>query len=306
MQPRTRFPNAGGSKTSLFDFSPFLRVAYIITTLSILEAMEGELVVHVVDLHAGDPSPWMALLKALSKRPSGSPHLRISAVHPEKQTLDLLASRLSHEAEKLNLPFQFNAVVCSADHLDLERDLQVKSGEAIAVASVLHFHRLLGQKNKAEEFMAGIRRMNPKIMVIAEHELCSNGGTLKERFLESLNYYAAMFDCLEFATTGRVEERERVEREIFGEEIRALIAGEERYETMENWGKKMEFAGFKQEQMSYLTLLQARSLIQEGYGGGYCVREEGGGGYKMYWQERALFSVSAWGRRAMEGRMMPV
>lgn len=49
---------------------------------------------------------------------------------------------LSYEAEKLDIPFQFNPTISRFDSLDFEA-LKVKTGEAVAINSILQLQSLL-------------------------------------------------------------------------------------------------------------------------------------------------------------------
>lgn len=270
--------------------------------------MEGEKVVHVVDLGGSDPSQWIALLQALAARQEGPPHLRITAVGESRELLTHMASTLSKEAEKLDIPFQFHAVISRLDALNVE-SLRVKTGEALAITSLLQLHPLLAPdddaatprklfSSKIESFLSSLWGLSPKIMVVTEQESNHNGSTLKERFMEALYFYAAMFDCLESTVPRQSAERARVEKLLFGEEIKDIIACEglerkERHEKLERWMQRLEMAGFWRVGLSYYGLMQARRMLQ-GFGSdGYQVKEENGC-FFFCWQERALFSVSAW------------
>ncbi|MFS8019259.1 putative transcription factor GRAS family [Helianthus anomalus] len=68
-----------------FNYFPYLKIAFVITNQSIIEAMEGEKMVHVVELNAAEPTQWCALVRDLSARPEGPPHLRITGVHQQKR-----------------------------------------------------------------------------------------------------------------------------------------------------------------------------------------------------------------------------
>lgn len=125
-----------------FEYCPFLRLAYVITNQAILEAMEGEKVVHIIDLHSFEPAQWINLLQELKARREGPPHLRITGVHEQKEVLDQMALRLTEAAENLDIPFQFNPIVSKLENLDVGR-LRVKTGEAVAISSVLQLHSLL-------------------------------------------------------------------------------------------------------------------------------------------------------------------
>ncbi|XVF69568.1 hypothetical protein PTKIN_Ptkin11bG0091700 [Pterospermum kingtungense] len=130
-----------------FEMFPFLKVAFVLTNLAIMEAMEGEKMVHIIDLNAAEPAQWIALIQALSARPEGPPHLRITGIHQQKEFLDQMAHRLTEEAEKLDIPFQFNPIVSKLENLDIEK-LCVKTGEALAISSILQLHTLLASDDE--------------------------------------------------------------------------------------------------------------------------------------------------------------
>lgn len=316
-----------------FDMFPFLKVAFVLTNQAIIEAMEGEKMVHVIDLNAAEPAQWIALIQALSTRPEGPPHLRITGIHPQKEVLDQMAHRLTEEAEKLDIPFQFNSMVSKLDNLDFEK-LRVKTGEALAISSVLQLHSLLAAddyasllalKNslvangygynqspdsasssplspnasaKMDCFLNSLWGLSPKIMVVTEQDSNHNGLTLMERLLEALYSYAALFDCLESSVSRTSVERLKVEKMLFGEEIKNIIACEgferkERHEKLEKWIQRFDLACFGNVPLSYCGILQARRLLQSYNCDGYRIAEDNRC-VLICWQDRTLFSVSAW------------
>ncbi|GMI84927.1 scarecrow-like 3, SCARECROW-LIKE 3 [Hibiscus trionum] len=347
-----------------FELCPFLKLAYVITNQAIVEAMEGEKMVHIIDLNCFEPAQWINLFQTFNARPEGPPHLRITGIHEQKEVLDHMALRLTEEAEKWDIPFQFNPVVCKLENLDLE-SLRVKTGEALAVSSVLQLHsllvtddemlrrinspcmsknlntnlsqrvlqmnqRTLGEWLKKEpvhayspssdlaspsplsplglspapkmmNFLTALRGMSPKLIVITEQESNHNGSTLMERVLEALNFYAALFDCLESTVSRAPVERQKVEKMLFGEEIKNIIACEgverkERHEKLEKWILRFELAGFGKVPLSYHGMLQAGRLLQTNNYDGYKIKEDNGS-VVICWQERPLYSMSAWGFR---------
>lgn len=314
------------ARRHFLDLCPFLRLAGAAANQSILEAMESEKIVHVIDLGGADATQWLELLHLLAARPEGPPHLRLTAVHEYKDVLSQTAMVLTKEAERLDVPFQFNPVVSRLDALDAE-SLRVKTGEALAISSSLQLHCLLasdddaaaaaagGDKDRrspesglspstsrADAFLGALWGLSPKVMVVMEQEASHNAPGLTERFVEALNYYAALFDCLEVGAARGSVERARVERWLLGEEIKNIVACDgaerrERHERLERWARRMEGAGFGRVPLSYYALLQARRVAQGLGCDGFKVREEKGT-FFLCWQDRALFSVSAWrGRR---------
>lgn len=331
-------------KKLFFEFFPFLKVAFVITNQAIVEAMEGEKMVHIIDLNATEPTQWCALLQDLSARPEGPPHLRITGVHQLKEVLDKMAHILTEEAEKLDIPFQFNPIVSKLENLDIEK-LRVKTGEALAISAILQLHTLLASDDeplrkkptsnginmkrvlqmnqntlgdllenspshdssssspisstsKMDSFLNALWGLSPKVMMVTEQDSNHNGATLMERLSECLYYYAALFDSLESTLPRTSMERLKVEKMMFGEEIKNIIACEgperkERHEKLEKWIQRLNMAGFGISPLSYYGMLQARRLLQGYCCDGYKIKEEHGG-IVICWQDRPLFSVSAW------------
>ncbi|KAL9328783.1 hypothetical protein ACSQ67_003786 [Phaseolus vulgaris] len=323
--------------------------------------MEGEKMVHVIDLSATGPAQWIALLRVLSARPEGSPHLRITGVHHQKEVLDQMAHKLTEEAEKLDIAFQFNPVVSKIENLDFDK-LRVKTGEALAISSILQLHSLLAldddasrrrssnnsnaiqlqkilQMNpntrgdlaekdmvhgyspspdsasasassspgsssasmKSESFLNALWGLSPKIMVVTEQDFNHNSSNLMDRLLESLNSYAALFDCLECTVSRASLDRIKIEKMLLGEEIKNIVACEgaerrERHEKMDKWIQRLDLSGFANVPFSSQGVTQAMRFL-ENYGcNGYRMREENGCAV-IYWQDRTLFSVTAWRSR---------
>ncbi|CAL0314528.1 unnamed protein product [Lupinus luteus] len=343
-------------KKLFLELFPFLKVAYVLTNQAIVEAMEGEKMVHIVDLNATEPMQWIALLQVLSARPEGPPHLRITGVHQHKEILDQMAHKLTEEAEKLDIPFQFNPVVSKLENLDFDK-LRVKTGEALAISSSLHLHSLLALDDEAlrrkspllsknplqkallmnqsmlgdlfeknmvngyspspdsassspvsltasinsESFLNALWGLSPKVMVVTEQDFNHNGSTLMERLLESLYSYAALFDCLESTISRASLERFKVEKMLFGEEIKNIIACEgaerkERHEKLAKWFQRLDSSGFGNVPLSYYGMLQARRFLQTYGCEGYRMKEENGC-VVICWQDRSLYSISAWRSR---------
>ena len=93
-------------------------------------------------------------------------------------------------------------------------------------------------------------------------------------------------------------ERLKVEKMLFGEEIKNIIACEgsertERHEKLEKWIQRLDLAGFGNVPLSYYGMLQAKRMLQSYGCDGYRMREENGC-VLISWQDRPLFSVSAW------------
>nr|GMD59594.1 scarecrow-like protein 3 [Ipomoea batatas] len=341
-----------------FELCPFLRLSYVITNEAIMEAMEGEKVVHIIDLNAFEPAQWISLLQAMSVRPEGPPHLRITGINEHKEVLEQMAHQLNEAAEKLDIPFQFNPIVSRLENLSIE-SLPVKMGEAIAISSVLQLHPFLAfddemlQRNtppvvsrhansvhlqrilqvnprtlgdflekevanpygaspdstsssplplatapKMMSFLNSLWSLSPKIMVMTEQEANHNGFSLMDRTMEALNFYAALFDCLESTIPRASPERQKIEKMVYGEEIKNIISCEglerkERHEKLEKWIPRLELSGFRKVRLSYHIMMQGRRLLHSHNYDGYNLKDQDGC-FLICWQDQPLFSVSAW------------
>lgn len=65
-------------RRAFFDLCPFLMLSFIVTTQAIIEAMEGEKVVHIIDLNASEPAQWIYLLNTMKERQENPPFLKIT------------------------------------------------------------------------------------------------------------------------------------------------------------------------------------------------------------------------------------
>lgn len=143
------------ARNVFFNFCPYLKFAFMLVNHSILEAMEGEKVVHIIDLGASEAIQWVAMLQMLSARVGGPPHLRITIVNQRKDVLDQVGQKLCKEAEKLDIPFQFHPVLAKLEDVGVEM-LRVKTGEAVAVSAVLQLHCLLTEESNLDRAAHGL------------------------------------------------------------------------------------------------------------------------------------------------------
>ncbi|KAI4333053.1 hypothetical protein L6164_017907 [Bauhinia variegata] len=334
-------------KNLFFKLCPFLKVLYLIINQAIAQIMEGEKMVHIIDLNASEPAQWINLLKT---RKGGPPQLNITVIHEKKEVLEQIGLQLIREAENLEFPFRFNPIVSKLQDLDFEI-LPVKPGEALAISSVLQLHSLLavddemlawsspaalqnlqravhmnqrtfgeliqkdkinayilspdsalsplslGASPKMGNFLHDLWKLRPKLIVITEHEADLNGSNLIERVDRASHYYGSLFDCLESTVPRTSSERQKLERMLFGEEIKNIIACEgikrkERHEKLEKWIPRLESSGFGKISFCQDAMHEAKNLLQN-YGHGFKLREENGCLF-ICWNDKALFSISAW------------
>ncbi|KAL2552172.1 Scarecrow-like protein 3 [Forsythia ovata] len=294
---------------------PCMDFAYAIINRVLIQVMSHERIIHVIDLGSGDPKLWVPFIQGLGHVPDGPPHLKITCVGRNKVAQEKLGARLIKEAESLDMPFQFNPVNVSLRELTLDM-LKVKSGEALALTSILSLHALLAEDDRVNshfgssknngvkdsrqmnEFLAMVKSISPKAVLLVEQESDHNHNRLVDRFVEALHYYSAWFDSIsvaygEFSCTDRT-----MLEEMFGNEIENIVAGEglereERHERYAKWMVRFGRAGFRPVRLWSDTMDEARRVVEAHGLNGYKIINQKAS-LMICWHDRPIYAVSAW------------
>ncbi|KAI3452185.1 hypothetical protein Pfo_008850 [Paulownia fortunei] len=294
---------------------PCLGFAFAVINRTLIQAMSGERVIHVIDLGCGDPKLWVPFIRGVAYGPDGPPHLKITCVSTNKEAQERLEARLVKEAESLNMQFEFNPVNARLRELTLDM-LKVKSGEALALTSILSLHVLLAEDDRVDahfglsknnqvneskrmkEFLEMVKSIGPKAVLLVEQESNHNSSRLVDRFVEGLHFYSAVFDSIDVAFGGfSCSDRTALE-DMFGKEIENIVAGEglereERHERYEKWAIRFGRAGFRPIRLWYETMEEARQVV-EAYGpDGFKIISQQGS-LMICWHDRPIYAVSAW------------
>lgn len=177
----------------------------------------------------------------------------------------------------------------------------------------------------SSETLKCVQMLNPTVVVVIEKEEGSGKKRSPQnyfltRFMESLYYFAAMFDSLDDCLPLDSKKRLSIEKNHLGKEIKNLM----NYEMiMETWpwrnivngygGRRMlmENHGFVGKKMSSKTVIQAKLLLKirshnncccpfddefvGGNNGGFRIFEKDDGkAISLGWQDRFLITASAW------------
>ncbi|KAF8012732.1 hypothetical protein BT93_I0784 [Corymbia citriodora subsp. variegata] len=294
---------------------PCLAFARAVIARTSLLALAQEQAVHIVDLGSGDPELWVTLLRGLSQGPDGPPHLKLTCVSAKRDVLDILGHALVKEAEIMGVPFQFNPVNVSLRELT-EEMLQLRSGETLAIVSMLGLHALLAEDDRVDahfgmiksdsvkdckrvgEFLSIIRSASPRIFLMVEQEADHNTTRLIDRFVEGLHYYSAVFDSIDAAFGGSCSEERLALEEMFGREIENIVScegleREERHERLARWAVRLTRARFKPIRLWLSAMEDAKGTVEAHLRDGYKVATERAC-TMICWHERPLLAVSAW------------
>ncbi|KAG6547419.1 hypothetical protein Mapa_010867 [Marchantia paleacea] len=280
---------------------PYTKFSHFTANEIILQAFEQCDRVHVIDFDIKQGLQWPALFQSLAARPGGPPsHVRVTGVGDCKEDVQDTGDRLAEFAEALDLQFEFHAVIDKLEDVRLWM-LHVKEKEVVAVNCLLQLHRTLHDAESGIKDMLGlIMSTKPKVVAVVEQEASHNGPFFEgrsPRFLESLQYYAAVFDSLDLNMPSDSMARMKVEQ-FFAREIRNIIACEgpervERHERIEKWREHMNQAGFQSVPLSKRAKSQAKLLLEMFACKSYTLTEDAGA-LTLGWRSRPLFTASAW------------
>ncbi|XP_024532244.1 scarecrow-like protein 18 [Selaginella moellendorffii] len=250
-------------------------------------------------------------LSSSSSSSSTTLTLRITGTGPSISLLEQTGARLRDFARTLHLDFEFDAVCTTSRHVvaSLQQHLELRRGEALVVNCMTQLHKLLPAAHRAAlphalEFM---RSLCPRILTVAEkeseHDLSQS---FLERFLVTLDHYAAVFDSLEATLPPRSPQRLMIERLVLAKEISGIVledgGGDDenlavvRHQSFGNWRRDMEAAGFQLVPPSDFAIAQAKLLLRLHYpADGYrLLVENQHGSLFLSWHDKPLVALSTW------------
>lgn len=282
------------------SISPLVKFSHFTANQAIFQALESEDRVHIIDLDIMQGLQWPGLFHILASRPVKLRSFRITGIGSSIELLEATGRRLSDFASALNLPFEFQPVEGKIGNIT---DPSVFFPRDHREATIVHWmhHCLYDVTGSDLGTLRMLRAIRPKLITIIEQDL-SHAGDFLGRFVEALHYYSALFDALGDGLEGESVERHAVERQLFGVEIRNIVAvgGPKRTGEVkvERWGEEMRKAGFGRVSLEGSPAAQASLLLGMFPWKGYTLVEEGGC-LKLGWKDLSLLTASAW--RVVEG-----
>lgn len=305
--------------TDLYRVSPYFQFAHFTANQAILEAFEKEeeknnRSIHVIDFDVSYGFQWPSLIQSLSEKATSGNRIsfRLTGFGKNLKELQETESRLVSFSKGFgNIVFEFQGLLRGSRVINLRK----KKNETVAVNLVSYLNKM-SCLLKITDTLGFVHSLNPSIVVVVEQEGSKNPSrTFLSRFTDTLHYFAAMFDSLDDCLPLESIERLRIEKKVFGKEIKSMLNNYDdvdggvdcaKYEKMETWKSRMENHGFVGMKMSSKCLIQAKLLLKMRTH--YCplqFEEEGGGGFRVSerddgraislgWQNRFLLTVSAW------------
>lgn len=285
----------------VYENCPHIQFGHFVANSSILEAFEGERLVHVVDLGMTLGLPygpqWRALIRALADRRGPAAFLRITAVGVCVDKFRAIGDELETYAVGLGLSFEFSVVESNLENLKPE-DIKMTPGEVLVVNSVLQLHCVVKESRGAlNAVLQIVHELGPKALVLVEQDSSHNGPFFLGRFMEALHYYSAIFDSLDAVLPKYDTRRAKIEQFYFAEEIKNIVSCEgparvERHERVDQWRRRMSRAGFQPAPLKILA--QAKQWLNNISGcEGYTIVEEKGC-LVLGWKSKPIVAASCW------------
>eukprot|EP00252_Welwitschia_mirabilis_P003419 TRINITY_DN13493_c0_g2_i1.p1 TRINITY_DN13493_c0_g2~~TRINITY_DN13493_c0_g2_i1.p1 ORF type:complete len:666 (-),score=114.04 TRINITY_DN13493_c0_g2_i1:398-2395(-) len=290
----------------LYEACPFFKFGYTAANGAIAEAFKGEQKVHIIDFQIAMGSQWVTLIQALSKRPNGPPHVRITGIDDPMAEfargggLDIVGTRLSKIAKSCNVPFEFHAVPVMGSDVEANM-IECRPGEALAVNFPFQLHHMPDESvslyNHRDRILQMVKGFSPKVVTLVEQEANTNTSAFFPRFKETLSYYTAMFESLDVKLPRDSVERINVEQQCLARDIVNVIACEgadrvERHELLSKWKIRFMMVGFKPYPLSKCVNSTIKELLQD-YSQQYRYFEKEDALY-LGWLDRDLVTASAW------------
>lgn len=290
----------------LYEICPYLKFGYMSANGAIAEAVKGESEVHIIDFQINQGIQWVSLIQSLASRPGGPPKIRITGVDDSTSAyargggLDIVGERLLGLAQSYNIPFEFNAIVAAPTEVQL-KDLELRPSEAIAVNFAMMLHHVpdesVDSQNNRDRLLRLAKCLSPKVVTLVEQESNTNNLPFVPRFVETMNYYLAVFEAIDVALPREHRERINAEQHCLAREVVNLVACEgaervERHELLKKWRSRCTMAGFTPYPLSSLTKSSIKNLL-ESYQGHYTLGERDSALY-LCWMNQVLVTSCAW------------
>ncbi|XP_072974259.1 protein SHORT-ROOT 1 [Typha angustifolia] len=274
---------------------------------------------HILDLSNTFCTQWPTLLEALATRSSDdTPHLSIttivSSASPSaavQRVMKEIGQRMEKFARLMGVPFRFHVVHHAGDLSDLDLDaLNLREDDAaLAVNCVNNLRGVSPVGRRRDNFLAAIRRLEPRIVTVVEEEVDLVGGEDEEEaflrvFGEALRFFSAYFDSLEESFPRASNERLALERAA-GRAVVDVVScpaaeSAERRETATTWTRRIRNAGFTPAAFSEDVADDVRALLRR-YREGWSMRlaednaaEDQTAGVFLSWKDQPLVWASAW------------
>ncbi|CAN4112799.1 unnamed protein product [Withania somnifera] len=280
---------------------PFNQAMQFAGVQTILENVRSAKKIHLIDFNIRSGVQWSVLIQALAEK-GDSPIelLKITAVgSTQKENFELTGNTLHNFAKSLGLPFSFD-IVFVPDMKDFKKEsVKIKTDEAVAVYCNSILRTMIPRPDCLDNLMKVVRSIGPTVIVVGEVEANHNSPSFLNRFIETLLFYSALFDCFENCMDRGCPCRKMIEGVYFGEGIRNIVAaeGDDRFTRnvkLEVWRAFFARFGMVEEELSESAWDQANLILKQFAKGSSCDLRRDRKGLIIGWKGTPIHSLSIW------------
>jgi hypothetical protein len=300
------------------DLTPWHRFGYTAANASILEAVEGFPVVHLVDLGTTHCMQIPTLIDMLAGRAEGPPILRLTVVASSAlpvldMSYDELGAKLVSFARSRNVSMDFCVVPTSPADAFTSLIAQLRVQQLMSdgtEALVVNCHMLLhtvpdetaGSVSLEQPvslrsmLLKSIRTLDPALVVVVEEDADFTAGDVVGRLRAAFNFMWIPYDAVDTFLPKGSEQRRWYEAEV-GWKVENVLAqeGVERVERQEDramWGQRMRSAGFRAVAFSEEATGEVKAMLNEHAAGWGMKREDDD--LVLTWKGHNVVFASAW------------
>lgn len=278
------------------NISPIPMFSSFTANQAVLEAVDGSMLVHVIDFDIGLGGHWASFMKELADKAEsarGKPALRITALVPDEYAVEsrLIRENLTQFARDLNMAFDIDFVLIHTFELLSFKAIKFMEGEKIAVILSPSIFRRVGAG-----FVNDLRRVSPHVVVHVDNEGLVGFGpsSFRQTVIDGLEFYSTLLESLEAANIGGGSGGDwmrKIETYVLYPKIMEMVGAAGRRGT--SWREAFIAAGFRPVVLSQFADFQADCLLGRVQVRGFHVAKRQAE-MLLCWHDRALVATSAW------------
>ncbi|XP_030537392.1 scarecrow-like protein 34 [Rhodamnia argentea] len=287
---------------------PFKKLPILFANFMLRKVAATAKVLHIIDFGIGYGFQWPILIQELSKREGGSPELRITGIDfPQSgfrpaQRIEDTGRRLTKYCERFKVPFEFHALPSRNWECIRVEDLNIRSGELVAVNCLSRFKNLYDETVEVDcprdAVLKLIKSIKPVIFVHGISNGSYNAPFFLTRFREALFHLSAVYDMFDATIASDNDQRLVLEKEFYGREIINVVACEgservERPETYKQWQVRLARAGFTQLPLDQEVTEMGRTKLSNYYHKDFVLAEESNW-VLLGWRGRIISACTCW------------
>ncbi|XWS45382.1 hypothetical protein CRYUN_Cryun15aG0131900 [Craigia yunnanensis] len=277
--------------------NPIPMFNHFTTNQALLEELDGSApFIHIIDFDIGLGGQYASLMREIAEKNDHScKFIRITAVVPEEYAIEtrLIKDNLFQFAQDLKLRFRIEFVLLRNFEMLSFKAFKFIDGEKTAILFSPSIFRCLSLNVTA--FLSDLRRINPSVVVFVDSEVWMESGTtsFRKNFVNSLEFYAVMFESLDAAVAGGEWVR-KIETLLLRPRILTAVESAAR-RTAPPWREVFCGAGMRAVHLSQFADFQAEFLLRKVQVQGFHVAKRQAE-LVLCWHETALVATSAWRR----------